>query len=1350
MQHYRLVSSLFLIVSFIFHSCATDVNIEETTGNLIGIVADKTTGEPVPVVNLVLTPGGKSTVTGSDGSFSFKELDEGKYSISYTKDGYKNGETVVTVAAGIDSEAHLLIERVPAVITVDRDILDFGDASGTSTLSFKIVNPGYETLMWSISYDKRCKWLKSVYDSAEEYSGKLASGKTETLIVTIDRDELAAGVNETVVVVTSNNGSSEIKIRAIGQEKISPSLNILNVENLSSTSVILHGEIVIPGTPSYTERGFVYSIDATPTIENTISRLSSPVSSENKFSYTLDRLTLGDVYNARAYAISKIDTVYSTNEIRFNTTASVPIFTTTAVTDVNIEKGSAVMNALIEFAGDPEYIERGFTYSEDNAPDIDDIKITASGSGTGEYHVKVNNLELDKEYFVRSYVRTPVDVYYGNEISFVTATSLAEVTLVNASDPNTIDGSVVFTADISNIGNPAYTERGFVYSLSNNPSVNDSKVIVEGSGAGEYSTKVSGLSLDREYHLRAYVINKAGISYSSNEVIFCIKTSPAEVEINDVSNKNTTDGSVVFNGSITYEGSPAYTERGFVYSLSNNPTINDNKIIIDGKGIGAYSTKVSGLELDRTYYLRSYAINASGTSYSKNEIPFCISTRLAEVSLGEVTNTETTDGSAMFNATITDVGDPAYYERGFVFGENSNPTVNDKKITATGESESGDYCATITGLTLDKAYYVKAYVINKKGISYSSQQNMFTISTTAPSVKISDITDLDLNNRSATIISNVISVGDPAYTERGVVYGLNNSPTSSSNVVLPVSGEGAGTYNAYITSLELRKSYYVWAYVISNGKTYYSEVKTFTLEPIAPVLTIAATSGKNYATKSITFNGSVTNAGTPSYTERGFVYGFNTYPTIDENKVVVPGNGTGDFSRVASNLIVNQKYYVRSYAIQDSKVFYSSGQKDFTITPTLPNCNTTSVTELSYTNKSARFTGTISSAGDPAYSEKGFVYGFSENPTIDDNVVRSSTTGTGEYHVVATGLETNKKYYVRSYAINDAGVGYGVNMEFTITPVTPGLYCSTPEMDKTSWECKLKGEVISVGEPPYYEIGFAYSNATQYPTTSDNAVKIDMSGIGEFSTVLKDLPEGYTYYVRVYAKTDEGITYSSRSSFSTTMTLPSVSTYSAENENPETGTATLKGKIQGNGDPVYTERGFVYSSEKAMPTIDNASKITAENSSSYSFSTEISGLSPKTFYYVRAYATNTKGTAYGEVIRILGPDYYTYSNLMVQRYDAGYYTWTGATKACADLVLAGYSDWRLPTLSELGTIGEQLTTFDEYSSSYYWSSTYYGTVSDTGVGTVKCYSIYNVVEKYTNYCEDHSWYTYPVRCVRSK
>lgn len=1247
MKHCTLNYFVLSFLYIIFYSCTPVVEMEETKGNLFGIVADKTTGAPVPVVSLTIEPGGKSTITGTDGSFAFNDLDEGKYTISFTKDGYKDGESVVTVAAGLDSEAHLLIERVPAVITVDREILDFGDVNGTSTMSFKIVNSGYETLMWSVSYDKACKWIKSVTTGQDENSGKLESGKTETLVVIIDREELAAGSNESTIIVTSNNGSSEIKIKAVGQEKISPSLNILTVENTSSTSVIINGEIVFPGTPSYIERGFVYCTTSSPTIENTIAKLTSPVTSENKFSYALDKLTLGQEYYVRAYVVSKIDTVYSSNEIKFSTYASVPTFTTSAVTDINIDNGSVVMNALIEYVGDPEYIERGFTYSTENAPDINDTKIVAGGSGTGEYHIKVNNLELDKEYFVRAYLRTPVDVYYGNEVSFLTATSPAEVSICNVSNKNTVDGSVVFSADILNVGTPLYTERGFVYSLSTNPTIYDNKVPVYGTGSGEYTAKVSGLSLDKEYHLKAYAINKAGVSYSSHEVIFNINTSPAEVEIKDVANKNTSDGSVVFNGNIVYEGDPTYTERGFVYGLSNNPTINDTKVKIDGHGTGNYSAKISGLELDRMYYVRSYAINAFGTVYSKTE-------------------------------------------------------------------------------------------------------KSFSISTAPPSLGLAIVTDMDLNNRTATITADLISTGDPACTERGFIYGLYNSPTNSNNTKLPVSGTSTGRYVAYVNSLELNKTYYVWAYAISQGKAYFSTAQTFILEPELPVLTVASATNKNYSTKSITLNGSVTKTGTPAYTERGFVYGFNTYPTVDDNKVAVPGDGTGSFSRVVSNLIVNQKYYVRTYAIQDGHVYYSSSQKDFNIYPTTASCNTISVTEISYTNQSAKFNGTISSVGDPEYSEKGFVYGFSENPTIDDNIVRSSTTGNGDYHAVATGLERNKLYYVRSYAKNDAGIDYGVNKSFTVSPIEPSVSCSTPTMDKVSWVCNLRGYVSSLGEPPYYEIGFVYSNLGS-PTINDNVVKVDMAGVGEFAAVLTDLLEGHTYYVRAYAKTDAGVVYSAVQKISTITTLPSVSTNAASNENSETGSVTLNGKIQGNGDPAYTERGFVYSSSQTMPTIENASKVVVEKNSTYAFSAGLSGLAPKTFYYARAYATNKKGAAYGDVIRILGPDYYTYSNLMVQRYDAGKITYTSATQTCSSLVLGGYSDWRLPTIDELASIAINKSPYDEYGKyTWYWSSSYAGTETYTDIGTVKCYYVYQISDQLTGHTPSHSYYTSATRCVRSK
>lgn len=59
-------------IAVLILSCAPEA-IEESTGNLSGIVYDKSTGDPVPVVNIELEPSGKSTVTGSDGGFSFNK-----------------------------------------------------------------------------------------------------------------------------------------------------------------------------------------------------------------------------------------------------------------------------------------------------------------------------------------------------------------------------------------------------------------------------------------------------------------------------------------------------------------------------------------------------------------------------------------------------------------------------------------------------------------------------------------------------------------------------------------------------------------------------------------------------------------------------------------------------------------------------------------------------------------------------------------------------------------------------------------------------------------------------------------------------------------------------------------------------------------------------------------------------------------------------------------------------------------------------------------------------------------------------------------------------------------------------
>jgi len=71
---------------------------------------------------------------------------------------------------------------------------------------------------------------------------------------------------------------------------------------------------------------------------------------------------------------------------------------------------------------------------------------------------------------------------------------------------------------------------------------------------------------------------------------------------------------VVAGGNVTDDGGTPVTSRGICWSNTPNPTIANNKTT-DGSGIGIYTSSITGLIGDSTYYVRAYATNNVGTSY---------------------------------------------------------------------------------------------------------------------------------------------------------------------------------------------------------------------------------------------------------------------------------------------------------------------------------------------------------------------------------------------------------------------------------------------------------------------------------------------------------------------------------------------------------------------------------------------------------------------------------------------------------------------------------------------------------------------------------------------------------------
>ena len=240
------------------------------------------------------------------------------------------------------------------------------------------------------------------------------------------------------------------------------------------------------------------------------------------------------------------------------------------------------------------------------------------------------------------------------------------------------------------------------------------------------------------------------------------------------------------------------------------------------------------------------------------------------------------------------------------------------------------------------------------------------------------------------------------------------------------------------------------------------------------------------------------------------------------------------------------------------------------------------------------------------------------------------------------------------------------------------------------------------------EVGFMYASQDN-PKKGGTIIKAEKNEEDwTFSSIVSNLDKGI-YYVQAYAKNSIGIAYGEVLSFEIKGT-PAVKTL--QTTNITAVSATLNGEIIYAGSPMYSERGFVYSSTFVNPTVDDAESATTKvkvSGKSKDFSANVAGLTKNKTYYVRAYVSNNEDTWYGERISFstdLSP-YIVIEGLAVQKQDLGSGSWSTAKTMCEASRLGGFSDWRLPTISELAILYTYRDEIGGFKNACYWSSSQY-------------------------------------------
>lgn len=275
---------------------------------------------------------------------------------------------------------------------------------------------------------------------------------------------------------------------------------------------------------------------------------------------------------------------------------------------------------------------------------------------------------------------------------------------------------------------------------------------------------------------------------------------------------NISSVSALSGGNITDNGGNEITSKGVVWSTTPSPTLSNNKTE-DGAGNSSFSSQLTNLIPNTTYYIRAYAQNKRGISYG-NEINFKTTLTGSLPVLNTTAASSIGPNSAITGGNITNDGSAAITSRGVCWSINPNPTIQNSKTT--DGNGAGSFTSTLSNLSPNTKYFVKAYATNTYGTSYGNEIN-FT--TPPPSISISN----DLNKIQFIDNSTAYACGN------GIIVKTTSGGASWSSIRESTSINFTSIYftNALLGYAGGNDQYYSYIYRTTNGGLSWQEIGKF-------------------------------------------------------------------------------------------------------------------------------------------------------------------------------------------------------------------------------------------------------------------------------------------------------------------------------------------------------------------------------------------------------------------------------------------------------------------------------------------------------------------------------------------
>lgn len=219
----------------------------------------------------------------------------------------------------------------------------------------------------------------------------------------------------------------------------------------------------------------------------------------------------------------------------------------------------------------------------------------------------------------------------------------------------------------------------------------------------------------------------------------------------------------------------------------------------------------------------------------------------------------------------------------------------------------------------------------------------------------------------------------------------------------------------------------------------------------------------------------------------------------------------------------------------------NNNQSGTTETYSAPSVVTSNVSNI--TSSSAKCGGTVTGDGGVSVTSRGVCWGTSQNPTTSDNI-KTSGSGVGNYNVTLNNLSPNTTYYVRAYATNSEGTGYGEQKKFTTESgneqndcieyesysinhesvadnmITPGenLRIGINYISNTTWGASITISTTS----PYAECESGAAHLSSNDVIMHHQPSYPSSASGFLVHILEDAPMGATININVHISSNSG------------------------------------------------------------------------------------------------------------------------------------------------------------------------------------------------------------------------------------